>query len=228
VFLPRRLVKHARDATPLSAAGVREAFVAGRLTVKTAGGASSGASLDALIYEEDEVLLDGEPLAPRQRQAHAVLHKPRATLSTRRDPRGKGDLSPWLEAMPAGMFAVGRLDRDTTGALLFTTDGDLANALLRPERHAEKVYRLTRPASHAARRHPVRHCGRQDHGRNGRDQSLDFQGRDCPSPGSRHHGASPDLIAVGSHASTETNQVPKDDEGANARQSVSRLRYLLW
>jgi len=59
-----------------------------------------------------------------------------------KDPRGKGDLAPWLARVPCGTFAMGGLDRDTTGALLLTTDGDLANVLLRPERAFPKTYLL--------------------------------------------------------------------------------------
>ena len=44
--------------------------------------------------------------------------------------------------MPEGMFPVGRLDRQTSGLLLFTTDGDLAHAVLRPEHHTDKTYWL--------------------------------------------------------------------------------------
>ncbi len=98
--------------------------------------------VDTLIFEEDTVLLDDTPITPRTEHFTAVLNKPKRTLSVARDPRGKGDLSPWLKQMPKGTFPVGRLDRDTTGLLLFTTSGDLANAVLRPERHTNKRYWL--------------------------------------------------------------------------------------
>ena len=98
---------------------------------------------DELVFEDDLVLLDGTPLRPHA-AAHfyAVLNKPTGTLCATRDPRGGRDLNEWLSQMPAGTFAVGRLDRDTTGLILLTTDGDLANGVLRPERHLDKTYWL--------------------------------------------------------------------------------------
>ena len=95
-----------------------------------------------LVFEEDEVRLDGHLVAPRTSHTHAVLNKPLGVTSTARDPDGKADLSPWLERMPAGTFPIGRLDRMTSGLLLFTSDGDLANAVLRPEHHTDKLYWL--------------------------------------------------------------------------------------
>lgn len=138
-FIPRRLIQYVKDASILSTSGVREAYAAGRIAVPAPTGLPS---LNALVYAEDEVFLDGQRLSPNGAHAYALLHKPAATLSVPRDPLKKGDLGPWLQQMPPGIFAVGRLDRDTTGALLFTTDGDLANRLLRPEHHADKVYQL--------------------------------------------------------------------------------------
>jgi pseudouridine synthase len=58
------------------------------------------------------------------------------------DPDGKSDLSPYLREMPRGCFPVGRLDRETSGLLLFTSDGDLANAVLRPDHETTKTYWL--------------------------------------------------------------------------------------
>jgi 23S rRNA pseudouridine2605 synthase len=62
--------------------------------------------------------------------------------STASDPSGKVDLSGFLAQMPEGVFQVGRLDRLTTGLLLFTSDGDLASAITRPEHTTDKVYWL--------------------------------------------------------------------------------------
>lgn len=140
--LPKRLVKVVKDSTTLSVVEIREAYRQGRIALSQSGRATAGAGLDTLVFAEDQVLLDGELLCQNKQHFTAVLNKPKATISTAKDPRGKGDLSPWLNAMPPGTFPVGRLDRDTTGLLLFTTDGTLANAVLRPDHHTPKLYWL--------------------------------------------------------------------------------------
>ncbi len=137
-FIPRRLDKYVRDCTPLSVQSVRGVLSAGRVTLS----GKPASSEHELVFEEDEVRLDGERLALRREQSHAVLHKPLGVTSTAKDPLGKADLSHWLGEMPAGMFPIGRLDRQTSGLLLFTTDGDLADAVLRPDHHTDKIYWL--------------------------------------------------------------------------------------
>lgn len=138
VFVPRRLDKFLRDATPLSVVGAREALAAGRVTI-----ADVACTLDArLVFQDDAVRLDGALVTPRRAHFHAMLHKPRSVTSSARDPEGKADLSRFLEQMPPGAFPIGRLDRDTTGLLLFTDDGDFANAVLHPDHHTDKVYWL--------------------------------------------------------------------------------------
>ncbi len=140
-FLPRRLVQFVKEASVLSTAGVREAYEQGR--IKVSSGQVVLPNLNDLVYQEDEISLDGQPLKLGHPRHYALLHKPEATLCVPHDLRDKGDLWPWLRQMPAGVFAVGRLDRDTTGALLFTDDGDLTNRLLRPEHHTDKIYLLS-------------------------------------------------------------------------------------
>lgn len=69
-----------------------------------------------------------------------MLNKPPGYLTAMEDARGRtvAELVP-VESYP-GLFPIGRLDRDTTGLLLFTTDGDLGNGLLHPSRQVEKRY----------------------------------------------------------------------------------------
>jgi 23S rRNA pseudouridine2605 synthase len=128
----------------LSLASVRAAWTEGRIRVH-ASGVTDGrgpVGLNHLVHAEDSVELDGERLIARTRHYTGKLNKPIGVTSTAKDPLGQCDLRPWLERMPAGAFAVGRLDRDTTGLLLFTTDGELADAVLQPRRHTDKKYWL--------------------------------------------------------------------------------------
>jgi 23S rRNA pseudouridine2605 synthase len=78
------------------------------------------------------------------------MNKPRHVTATASDPDGRADLNPWLQQMPLGVFPVGRLDRETSGALLFTDDGDFANAILQPDHHTQKLYWLWLDAHLAA------------------------------------------------------------------------------
>jgi 23S rRNA pseudouridine2605 synthase len=147
--LPRRLDKFVRSASSLSLEGARRAWAEGRLCVHAAASVDAGRAasgppkdLNQLVYPDDCVELDGRVLSLRTEHYAAKLNKPKGVISTSRDPSGGPDLKPWLDQMPDGTFAVGRLDRDTTGLLLFTTDGELADALLQPARHVDKKYWL--------------------------------------------------------------------------------------
>lgn len=117
------------------------AWRGGRITVFSPSSAAITA-LNSRVFSEDSVWVDGNLIQPRTQTRVAMLHKPARVTSTARDPQGKADLQPWLRQLPEGMFPVGRLDRETTGLLLFTDNGDLANALLRPTHHAIKRYWL--------------------------------------------------------------------------------------
>ena len=73
---------------------------------------------------------------------HVMMHKPAGVLTAARDPRQRTvmDLLP-AEYRSMGCMPVGRLDKDTTGILVFTCDGELSHRLLSPARHVEKRYR---------------------------------------------------------------------------------------
>ena len=88
----------------------------------------------------DQILLDGRALDTRL-TLHLMLHKPAGILTAARDKKA----TTVMELLPAkcqtlGCMPVGRLDKDTTGLLLFTTDGELAHRLLSPKRHVDKTY----------------------------------------------------------------------------------------
>ena len=94
----------------------------------------------AEVPENAPVVFDGNLLDTRLAR-HLMLHKPAGILTAARDPKQPTvmDLLP-AEMRTLGCMPVGRLDKDTTGLLLFTTDGTLAHRLLAPERHVEKEY----------------------------------------------------------------------------------------
>ncbi len=141
--VPRRLRKRVAEGLGLSLAEVDERWNADRVRVVRAGEREARPlALESLVFEDDLVLLDGDAIGEARPFSHALLNKPKYVTSTARDPRGKSDLAPYLSALPAGSFAVGRLDRETTGLLLFTNDGDLASAVLRPDHATTKSYWL--------------------------------------------------------------------------------------
>ncbi|MGI9657603.1 MAG: pseudouridine synthase, partial [Gaiellaceae bacterium] len=94
-----------------------------------------------MVQAGDEVMLDGLPLAP-QRPVYVLLHKPAGTITTARDPQGRPTVVDLVDREER-VFPVGRLDADTTGALLLTNDGVLAHRLAHPRYEVDKVYVAT-------------------------------------------------------------------------------------
>jgi 23S rRNA pseudouridine2605 synthase len=113
--------------------GADELIKAGRVTVNGAPG-----QLNTFVGERDVVELDGRPLA-RQALAYVLLHKPPGVVTTARDPHGRRTVVDLVDHA-ARLVPVGRLDADTTGALLLTNDGPLAHRLAHPRYGVEKVY----------------------------------------------------------------------------------------
>jgi pseudouridine synthase len=94
--------------------------------------------LNTFVQRTDEVRLDGQPLA-KQALAYVLLHKPAGVVTTARDPQGRTTVLDLVDH-PSRVVPVGRLDADTTGALLLTNDGDLAHRLAHPKYEVDKVY----------------------------------------------------------------------------------------
>jgi 23S rRNA pseudouridine2605 synthase len=110
-----------------------ELIKAGRVTVNGEPGL-----LNTFVESRDRVELDGQPLA-RQELAYVLLHKPTGVVTTARDPQGRPTVVSLVE-LPTRVVPVGRLDVDTSGALLLTNDGELAHRLAHPRYEVEKVY----------------------------------------------------------------------------------------
>jgi 23S rRNA pseudouridine2605 synthase len=110
-----------------------ELIKAGRVTVNGRRG-----ELNTFVSSEDAVRVDGREVG-KQRLRYVLLDKPRDTITTARDPRGRPTVVD-LVGGEARVVPVGRLDRDTTGVLLLTNDGPLAHRLAHPRYGVEKVY----------------------------------------------------------------------------------------
>ena len=94
--------------------------------------------LNTFVQRTDDVRLDGKPLS-KQELSYVLLHKPAGVVTTASDPQGRTTVVDLVE-LPTRVVPVGRLDADTTGALLLTNDGDLAHQLAHPKYEIDKVY----------------------------------------------------------------------------------------
>lgn len=97
--------------------------------------------------DEDRVEVDGRRVALHREHLTLAMNKPPGVVVTRDDPQERTtvyDLLPVEYAARAReLVYVGRLDADTTGLLILTTDGEMANRLMHPRHHVEKAYRAT-------------------------------------------------------------------------------------
>jgi 23S rRNA pseudouridine2605 synthase len=111
-----------------------ELVKAGRVTVNGEPG-----RLNTVVGARDTVAVDGREVA-RQPLAYVLLHKPAGVVTTARDPQGRKTVLDLVPREEGRVVPVGRLDADTTGALLLTNDGPLAHRLAHPRYGVEKVY----------------------------------------------------------------------------------------
>jgi pseudouridine synthase len=110
-----------------------ELIKAGRVTVNGEPG-----QLNTFVSRRDRVEVDGKRVTA-QRLAYVLLHKPPGTVTTARDPQRRPTVVDLVD-VPERVVPVGRLDADTTGALLLTNDGPLAHKLAHPRFGVEKAY----------------------------------------------------------------------------------------
>ncbi len=130
-----KYMSHAGVATRRQAEGlIRQ----GRVSVNGAQVTAQGVRVRPGV---DEVALDGVPVRPAPVR-WVVFHKPTGTLCTRSDPHGGATIFHVLPAWALSLRYVGRLDRDTSGLLLLTNDGDNAAKLTHPATRLEREYRV--------------------------------------------------------------------------------------
>ena len=128
-----RLNRYLARAGVASRRGADELIKAGRVTVNGRPG-----ELNTFVESRDVVAVDGERVG-KQELAYVLLHKPLGVVTTARDPQGRATVVD-LVGHESRVVPVGRLDVDTSGALVLTNDGDLAHRLAHPRYGVEKTY----------------------------------------------------------------------------------------
>lgn len=135
---PMRLQRFLARAGVASRRGSERLMTEGRVRVNGDVVTELGSKVDPL---HDVVSVDGRVYALGNSHCYLVLNKPAGCLTTMSDPFGRPTVA---DIVPAhdhpGLFPVGRLDADTSGCLLFTTDGMMGQNLLHPSRHVDKTY----------------------------------------------------------------------------------------
>jgi 23S rRNA pseudouridine2605 synthase len=113
-----------------------ELIRAGRVTVNGRVAALG----EVADIRHDTILIDGRPLGRLAGFCYLLMHKPVGVVTTMRDPGGRTVVTDLLHDVPGRVYPVGRLDLTTSGLLLLTNDGDLANRLAHPAREVTKTY----------------------------------------------------------------------------------------
>lgn len=132
-----RLDKLLNDAGLGSRKELKKLIKSGRVTVNGSAAARPETQVDP---ERDQVCLDGERVAC-SRFHYYMMDKPRGVLTATRDSKQETVLDLLPERLRRmGLFPVGRLDKDTSGLLLLTDDGDFAHRVISPKFCVEKMY----------------------------------------------------------------------------------------
>jgi 23S rRNA pseudouridine2605 synthase len=136
-----RLAKYLAHAGVASRRAAEELIAAGRVRVAREVVTDPARDVD----ESSEVEVNGRPVAPEPREVWAV-NKPAGVVSTAREPGRRRAVTDLVES-ERRLYPVGRLDADSTGLILLTNDGELANRLTHPRYGVPKTYRvrLARP-----------------------------------------------------------------------------------
>ena len=136
---PQRLHKVLAQCGYGSLRGIEELIIAGRITVNR-----QPAEVGQKVGPNDQIRINGEPVRLRfapPRTRVLLYHKPTGEIVTRADPEGRPTVFDKLPRLGgAKWIAVGRLDYNSEGLLLFTTSGELANRLMHPRYEVEREY----------------------------------------------------------------------------------------
>src|SRR6266568_1220476 len=136
IYDAMRLNAYLARAGIASRRGSDDVIKAGRVRVNDVPG-----ELNTYVHSGDRVEVDGQEVTA-QALRYVLLYKPAGTVTTARDPHGRPTVVELVQEIPERVVPVGRLDADTTGALLLTNDGPLSHRLAHPRYGVEKVYEV--------------------------------------------------------------------------------------
>lgn len=92
------------------------------------------------ITEDDEVSVNGRPIRAEAKKVYIALNKPAGFITSMQDDKGRPTVADLVTDIPQRLFPVGRLDYDTTGLLIMTNDGEMAQRLSHPSHEVYKTY----------------------------------------------------------------------------------------
>lgn len=133
-----RVNKFISHATGLSRREADAAVTAGRVTINGAK-----AAMGAQVSPSDVVKLDNKPLASQQHYTYVLFHKPVGYVCSRRKQGSSPTIYDLLPKNYRPLKTVGRLDRDSSGLLLLTDDGDFAHRMTHPSFKKQKTYEVS-------------------------------------------------------------------------------------
>jgi 23S rRNA pseudouridine2605 synthase len=137
--MQERLQKIIAEAGITSRRKAEELIVQGRVAVNGQVVAELGSKADAA---RDRIVVDGRPLERSRRRVHLLLNKPPGYVSTVSDPQHRPTVISLVRDIKERVYPVGRLDYHSSGLLLLTNDGELANFLMSPKSEVPRTYHV--------------------------------------------------------------------------------------
>ncbi len=134
-FMGERIQKRISASGLMSRRAAEKAIASGRVTVN-----GRRAFPGDLAEPEDVIRVDGKALPQQDEKLYVMLNKPRGTVTTMHDEKGRRNVSELVRINGARLYPVGRLDMDSEGLLLMTNDGDFANRVMHPSHEVDKIY----------------------------------------------------------------------------------------
>lgn len=133
-----RIQKYVSDCGLMSRRAAEKEILQGSFTVNGAR-AEIGQKIDP---SRDEILYKGKLVKGGAKKVYVMLYKPRGYVTTMSDDEGRRCIPELLKDVPERVYPCGRLDMDSEGLLILTNDGEVANKLMHPKHHVEKIYHV--------------------------------------------------------------------------------------